>query len=162
MLAAKRSAGVAPEVNFRECVNKTAHSGLETQRRHHQKSKTGVSVVPQKGLMSSKMFKNKYPENTEQSWNFLFACIFGSVQQKSCDLTGRRLWAPWPQWAQRREKRQNTRNKTWSFPVYSVGLTATGISTAFSVSLILIAQLWRKFRWAACLVFWRIMAPRFQ
>ena len=42
MLAAKRSAGVAPEVNFRECVictpppnvNKAAHSG--------------VSVAPQK------------------------------------------------------------------------------------------------------------------
>ena len=48
MLAAKRSAGVTPEVNCRECVtympltsvNKTAHSGFETQRRHHQKSKT--------------------------------------------------------------------------------------------------------------------------
>ena len=56
MLAAKRSAGVTPEVNLRECVacmpppsaNKDAHSGFETQRRHHQKSKTGVSVAPQK------------------------------------------------------------------------------------------------------------------
>ena len=53
MLATKRSAGVAPEVNLRECVthmpphslNKAAHSGFETQRRHHQKSKTGVSVA---------------------------------------------------------------------------------------------------------------------
>ena len=53
MLDAERLAGVAPEVNFRECVtcmalpsvNKAAHSGLETQSRHHQKSKTGVSVV---------------------------------------------------------------------------------------------------------------------
>ena len=62
MLATKRSAGVAPEVNLKECVkempmpsaNKTAHSGFETQRRHYQKSKTGVSVAPQKGLMSSK------------------------------------------------------------------------------------------------------------
>ena len=67
MLAAKRSAGVEPEVNLRECVthmpplnaNKAAHSGFETQRRHHQKSKTGVSVAPQKGLMSSKIIKFK-------------------------------------------------------------------------------------------------------
>ena len=44
MLAAKRSAGVTPEVNLREpisCmpqprVNKAAHSGFETQRRCHQ------------------------------------------------------------------------------------------------------------------------------
>ena len=47
MLAAKRLAGVAPEA---------AHSGFETQRRRHKKSKTGVSVTPQKGLMSSKKF----------------------------------------------------------------------------------------------------------
>ena len=60
MLAAKRSAGVTPEVNLREhitCIppttaNNTAHSGFETQRRHHK----GVSVAPQKGLMSSKIF----------------------------------------------------------------------------------------------------------
>ena len=31
----------------------------ETQRRRHQKSKTGVPVVPQKGLMSSKNLKKK-------------------------------------------------------------------------------------------------------
>ena len=50
MPATKRSAGVAPEVNLRECVthmplsstNKAAHSDLETQRRqgyqwHHEK-----------------------------------------------------------------------------------------------------------------------------
>ena len=44
MLATKRSAGVAPEVNLREYVthtplpstNKVAHSGFETQRRRHQ------------------------------------------------------------------------------------------------------------------------------
>ena len=36
-------------------VNKAAHSGFEPQR-SHQKSKTGVSVVPQKGLMSSNFF----------------------------------------------------------------------------------------------------------
>ena len=37
--------------------NKAPNSGSETQRRHHQKSKTGLSVAPQKGLMSSKNFK---------------------------------------------------------------------------------------------------------
>ena len=62
MLAAQRLAGVTPKVNLRECVihmplssmNKAAHTGFETQRIHHQNSKTGISVVPQKGLMSSK------------------------------------------------------------------------------------------------------------
>ena len=39
--------------------NKAAHFGFETQRRRHQKSKTGVSVAPQKGLVSSKNFKFK-------------------------------------------------------------------------------------------------------
>ena len=61
-LAAKRLAGVAPEVNLKECVtctplpstNKAAHYGFETQRRHHQKSTTGVSVAPQQGITSSK------------------------------------------------------------------------------------------------------------
>ena len=56
ILTAKRSAGVASEVNFGNCVtcmplpsvNKTVLSGFETWRRYHQKSKTGVSVVPQK------------------------------------------------------------------------------------------------------------------
>ena len=40
-------------------ANKAAHSGFETQRRHHQKSRTGVSVGTQKGLMSSKNFLKK-------------------------------------------------------------------------------------------------------
>ena len=49
MLAAKWSAGVAPELSFMEHVthtplsraNKAAHSGFETQSRRHQKSETG-------------------------------------------------------------------------------------------------------------------------
>ena len=64
MLATKRLVGVTPELNLREHVtctpppsaNKAAHSGFETQRRHHQKAKTGVSVAPQKELMSSNFF----------------------------------------------------------------------------------------------------------
>ena len=61
MLAAKRLADIAPEVSLREY----AHFGqagirLITQRRRHQKSKTSVSMAPQKGLMSSKKnFKRK-------------------------------------------------------------------------------------------------------
>ena len=64
MLVAKRSAGVAPEVNLREriscmplpSVNKAGHSGFETQRRRHEKPKTGVSVAPQKDLCPPKFF----------------------------------------------------------------------------------------------------------
>ena len=64
-LTAKRLAGVAPEMNPREhvtcmalpSVNKATHSGFGTQRRFHQKSKTGVLVVPQKRLTSSKTLK---------------------------------------------------------------------------------------------------------
>ena len=67
MLAIKRSAGVAPEVNLRECIickplsraNKAAQSGFETQRRHQWKSKTWVSVALQKRVMSSKFFLKK-------------------------------------------------------------------------------------------------------
>ena len=50
MLATKKSAGVAPEGDLRECLaqmpppngNKGANSGFETQRRHHHKFKIGV------------------------------------------------------------------------------------------------------------------------
>ena len=61
MLAAKRSAGVTPEVARMPLpsVNKAVHSGFETQMRRHQKSKTGESVAPQKGLMSFKKFLKK-------------------------------------------------------------------------------------------------------
>ena len=69
MLAAKRLlAGVAPEVNLGECVTcmspPAAYSGFQTQRRHHQKSKRGVSVAPQIGLLSSKFFFKKLIQNT--------------------------------------------------------------------------------------------------
>ena len=75
MLAAKRLAGVAPEVNLGEhvtymplsSVNKVAHSGFETQN-----SKTGVSVAPQKGLMSSKNFKKKKMSRTPLNLKDLF------------------------------------------------------------------------------------------
>ena len=58
ILAANRLAGVAPDMNVREHVTrmplpsviKTTHSGFETHKIRHQKSKTGVSVAPQKIL----------------------------------------------------------------------------------------------------------------
>ena len=58
ILASKRSAGVAPEVNLSEygthvpspSANKAAHCGFETQSRRHQKAKTGVSVTLLKEL----------------------------------------------------------------------------------------------------------------
>ena len=71
ILATKRLAGVALEMNLREhishtplpSVNKAAHSGFETWRRCHQKSKTGVSVAPQKGFTSGKILKKKVVVN---------------------------------------------------------------------------------------------------
>ena len=56
MLTSIQSAGVTPEGNLsitqvRKHV-KGIHPGFETQGRHHQKSKTGVSVVPRKILKS--------------------------------------------------------------------------------------------------------------
>ena len=58
-----QSAGVAQEVILRITqVRKHAkgiHPGFEIQGRRHQKSKTEVSVAPQKGLMSSKNLRKK-------------------------------------------------------------------------------------------------------
>ena len=89
MLAAKRLAGVTPEVNLMEHVtcthqpnaNKAAFSAFENQRRHHKKSKTGVSVAPQKGRVSSKFFlKNdlnvqftKTSKKKKESTSFLYS-----------------------------------------------------------------------------------------
>ena len=57
MLTSIQSAGVIPEVNLRNSLhtgdkahNRGIHPGFETQGRHRQKSKTGVSVAPRKGL----------------------------------------------------------------------------------------------------------------
>ena len=61
----ERLAGVTPDVNLGESVtciplpsmNKAVYYGFETQGRCHQKSKPGVSVAPQKGLISTKNLK---------------------------------------------------------------------------------------------------------
>ena len=82
MLAAKRSAGVAPEVNLRECVrctplpssNKAAHSGFETQRRHHQKFETGVSVAPK---------MDTCPTNIKKKTNTLPIWWLRSLEERS-------------------------------------------------------------------------------
>ena len=51
MLAIKRSAGVAAEVNLRilQVMKSGMHSAFETHHKHNQKSKTGIPVAPQKG-----------------------------------------------------------------------------------------------------------------
>ena len=62
VLFAKRSAGVTPEVNLKnplhpgkEACEQGIYPGFETQGTWHQKSKTGVLVDPQTGLLSSKI-----------------------------------------------------------------------------------------------------------
>ena len=47
------------DVSFNFKLIKATHSNFETQRRRHQESKTGVSVAPQKWLMSFKYLKKK-------------------------------------------------------------------------------------------------------
>ena len=67
MLHTQRSAGVTSEKNVRKCIiykplsspNKATHSGFEIQRKCHQKSKTGVSVAPQKDLCPPKIVLKK-------------------------------------------------------------------------------------------------------
>ena len=98
MLAAKRSAGVAPEGNLKNPLytSKKAckwgiHPGFETQDRGHQKSKTGVSVAPQKGptIMSSKFFfKNPNVSNDAYFYDLLIL-IFPAEEIIS-----------WGQWAE--------------------------------------------------------------
>ena len=55
MLAVQRSVGVTPEVNLRILLHAGDDPGFETRESHHQKFKIGVSVTPQKGLLSSKI-----------------------------------------------------------------------------------------------------------
>ena len=66
MLTSIQSVGVTPEVNLRnswhigdKARKQGIHPGFETQGRHHQKSKTGVSVAPQKDSCPPKIKKKK-------------------------------------------------------------------------------------------------------
>ena len=81
--AGHQSAGVAPEMYLRnslhasdKALKRGIHPGFETQERRHQKSKTGVSVAPQKGLMSSKKFLKK---------------IFSSIKNINLNILGKAL-----------------------------------------------------------------------
>ena len=74
MLAIKRSAGVAPEVYLRDYISHTpqpsantaAHSGFETQRRHHQKAKRQVYQWPHtKDLCPSKILYSSIIQSNE-------------------------------------------------------------------------------------------------
>ena len=44
-------------------MNKAAHSGFETRKRRHQKSKTGVSMGPSKGWPLQKILKSEHENN---------------------------------------------------------------------------------------------------
>ena len=74
MLAAKSLAG-EPQETYITYVSHKAHSGFETQRIHHQKSKTRVSVAPKNGHLSNKNFKKR--ENYQT----------GSFTDESLDIT---------------------------------------------------------------------------
>ena len=54
MLAVKSSAGVTTEVNVRILLHAGDDSVFETRDNHHQEFKIGLSVAPQKRLLSSK------------------------------------------------------------------------------------------------------------
>ena len=64
ILAAKRSAGVTPEMNVRECIthiyaNKAYHFGFEIRGRHHHKSKKGISGPTKRIYVLQTFLKNK-------------------------------------------------------------------------------------------------------
>ena len=77
ILVAKRSAGVTPELNLRNLLNtgdeafKEINPGIKTQGRRHQRSKTGLSVAPSKGLKSSIFFTAKKTQHNRD----LLLCI---------------------------------------------------------------------------------------
>ena len=71
MLVAKRSTGVTPEVNLRECVtqtpplnmNKPAHSGFETQRKTSPEVQSrGISGCTKRAHVLQKIIKNPKSE----------------------------------------------------------------------------------------------------
>ena len=101
MQVAKRSAAVTPEVNLRECIlcrplpsaNKPPHSAFETQRRRHKNSETGVSVAPQKGLVSSKNFlKNLSSSVTSPLYARTAMSSFGQIHLYISTDSGYTYW----------------------------------------------------------------------
>ena len=69
-------------------VNKDAHSGFETQRRHHQKSKTGLSVAPQKNMSFTNVKKSS---NIPKVWK----CQFPQLYAMFCGLATSTIEAWW-------------------------------------------------------------------
>ena len=86
MLASKRSAVVTPEVNLRifmhagdDHSSTEIHPGFETKGKHQHKSKTGASVTPPKGLISSKIFKKMFQQFKKKTWKY---CFWDKLQQQ--------------------------------------------------------------------------------
>ena len=52
-------------------ANKATYVGFDTQRKHHQKSKTGVSVAQQKGLMCPPIFFIKKKKKRLQGYTLM-------------------------------------------------------------------------------------------
>ena len=77
MLVIYTGKGDTPQVNLREHIshmllpsaNKATHSGFETQRRCHQKSKTGVSVAPK---MDTCQTKNSLKKIKKKRYVFVY------------------------------------------------------------------------------------------
>ena len=64
-------------------LNKAVHSGFETQRRCHQKSKTGVSVAPQMKMCPTNFFLKKSMNVHFYSWKYLLFCVLTLVAMSS-------------------------------------------------------------------------------
>ena len=74
MLALKRSAGAAPEVNLMNWLhasdkahNLEIHHGFETHGRHQEESKTRVPAVSQKDVCPPKLKKKKFPHGNRDT-----------------------------------------------------------------------------------------------
>ena len=81
MPAVKRLAGVTPQVNLRSARRQeSVHLGFETQGRRHQKSKTGVSVAPQKGHVSSRNKKKMF--GVDAKMDEIFVDCFKAIDWK--------------------------------------------------------------------------------
>ena len=84
MLVIKRSAGFTPEVNLREhtsctplsSVNKAAHSGFETQWRHHQSPKHGYYWSHKRTCVYQKLLKQNIVEAVPNIMLYLLHIVF--------------------------------------------------------------------------------------
>ena len=103
MLAIYTGKGVTPEANLREYISctplpnaiKATHS--ETQRRHHQKSETGVSVAPKMDIYIHQKLKKRMNYFTRAVERFkLFLNCSWNMRPQAQDLYGRSraIYAP--------------------------------------------------------------------